>query len=304
MKKTYKIKNLSLYTSVILAAFCLNTLIHCGEKKGKAFISQMSRVQIDSMLAVNSNAGKTVAERMEMYSEMFLNMDYSWTSTGDGPYALQETWPLVNFGNTNCMVFCEHTLAMAISDGWDNFFNNLQHIRYRDGIIGMRTRNHYTMADWLPENSWILNDISGIIGGEDTVSVTRIISHENFFRGKGMTDMRHVLPDREITVTYIPLDKAVKTSTGLRTGDIGTVLFAEKEDIFSAHMFMITEKGGQKYIREATTNGMTTFETPLGIWVNEKILTEKYLGLTFMRVRDNLNIRDKIVLPWEIASLK
>ena len=73
----------------------------------------------------------------------------------------REAWPLVNFKEINCMVYCEHVLAMAISDNFDNFFNNLQQIRYKDGIIGMKTRNHFGMADWITENGLVLVSFKG-----------------------------------------------------------------------------------------------------------------------------------------------
>ena len=137
---------------------------------------------------------------------------------------------------------CEHVLALSISDSWDNFFNNLQNIRYRDGIIGMRTRNHYTMADWLPENRWLLDDVSRIVGGKYTKSVTRTISHKNFFKNKGITDMRYVLPDREITIDYVPKEYLLNVEKNIKSGDILALIFANKTDIFSAHMLMVIEK--------------------------------------------------------------
>ena len=89
----------------------------------------------------------------------------------------------------NCMTFCEIVMALSLADYYEDFFNILQNIRYRQGIIGMATRNHYTMADWLPANAWCLNDISRRVGSEDTEQVTRTISHKNFFAGKGITDI-------------------------------------------------------------------------------------------------------------------
>ena len=102
-------------------------LFSCAEtnKKSPAVISNMSYTEIDSMLRVNAEKDLTITDRINLYSKMFLGMPYSWTATGDGPYALLETYPLVNFQETNCMVYCEHVLALSISDSWDNFFNNL-----------------------------------------------------------------------------------------------------------------------------------------------------------------------------------
>jgi hypothetical protein len=292
-------KKILLFTMIIALMFS------CGQDKGSpAEIGQLSYAQIDSMLKVNADKGLTVTDRINLYSSMFLGTPYSWTATGDGPYALLETYPLVNFQETNCMVYCEHVLALSISDSWDNFFNNLQQIRYKDGIIGMKTRNHYTMADWLPENSWILDDVSAEVGGEYTASMTRTISHENFFKGKGINDMRYVKHDRKITVEYVPMEHMKDIKSRVKNGDIVAMLFADKDNVFSAHMLMIVEKDGDLYFREASTTNYSTFETEYDEWLDWKGTWDKYAGIAFMRVKDELNKPNAVVLPWKIKDLK
>ncbi len=267
---------------------------------------QMTKQEIAKLLYQMSTSDQTVTQKINYFSERFLTTPYNLTCVGDGPYTLLETWPLVNFKETNCMSLCEHVLALSISDSWDNFFNNLQHIRYRDGLIGMRTRNHYTMADWLPQNQWLLQDVSRKVAGEYTKQVTRTISHRNFFKQKGITDMRDVLPDRTITIDYIPLDKVLTVQENIRNGDIGAILFAHMLDIFSAHMFIIIEKNGEKFVREASMSAMTTLDTPLSEWFEAKLKQKpaKYIGISLMRVRDELNTPGRIIKPWDIGKLK
>ena len=91
--------------------------------------SQMSHQEIDSLLTQTAGSSMKINEKMNYYSRFFLGIPYNFACVGDGEYALLETYPLVNFKETNCMAMCEHILALAISDSWDNFFNNLQHIR-------------------------------------------------------------------------------------------------------------------------------------------------------------------------------
>jgi hypothetical protein len=264
----------------------------------------MNNIEINQLLQETSGRPLTITERINLYSERFLGIPYNLTCAGDGPYALLENWPLVNFKETNCMVFCEHVLALAISDSWDNFFNNLQQIRYQDGIIGMRTRNHYTMGDWLPENSWLLENVSHQVAAEKTVNVTRTISHRKFFEGKGLKDLRYVKPDREITIAYVPLEALASVEPKAEVGDILALIFAQKNDIFSAHMLLIAEKDGRKVIRESSNSRMSTFDTPYQEWVAAKQGSQRYCGLVFMRVRPELNTPSRIICPWEIKTIK
>lgn len=267
-------------------------------------IYTLSNHEIDRLLTEVSRKKMTITERMNYFSEMFLGMPYDLNCTGDGPYALYETRPLVNFEQTNCMVFCEHVLALSISDSWDNFFNNLQQIRYKDGIIGMRTRNHYTMADWLPENRWLLEDVSRKVGGPSTQTLTRTISHKTFFTNKNISDLRYVKPDRKITIDYVPGEHLQDIKGNLRAGDILALIFADKEDIFSAHMLMVAEKNGNLLIRESSNSRMTTFDTPYDEWVQSIQAKDRYAGLCIMRVREELNQPGNIILPWNIGQLK
>ena len=87
-------------------------------------IQDLSKAELHKILTEKSEENLTVTERMSYYSEMFLGMPYGLTCVGDGPYALYDTKPQLTFDTTNCMVYCEDVLALAISDGYENFFNN------------------------------------------------------------------------------------------------------------------------------------------------------------------------------------
>ena len=267
-------------------------------------ISAMTAEQIDEMLQMKAVENLTITDRIAFYSGLFLGMPYSWTATGDGEWALYEKWPLMNLDSTNCMVYCEHVLALSISDSWDHFFNNLQKIRYQDGIMAMRTRNHYTMADWLPENKWLLDDVSRRVGGRYTQTMTRTISHATFFKDKGITDLRYVKPDRRMTIDYIPMKDLDKISDKLENGDIASLLMADKTDIFSAHMVMVIKKTGGLFIRESSNSIWTTFDTPWDEWLKKTQARKRYAGMAFMRVRSDLNKPNAVINPQDVYTLK
>jgi hypothetical protein len=116
--------------------------------------------------------------------------------------------------------------------------------------------------------------------------------------------MRHVKPDYEMTIDYIPKEDILNIKDNLRNGDIGALIFANKSNIFSAHMWMVMEVEGQIVIRESTTRGMTTFDSPYDDWAKRIQKSQRYLGITLMRVREEINQTGKIIMPWEIAELK
>ncbi|MEN8137147.1 MAG: N-acetylmuramoyl-L-alanine amidase-like domain-containing protein [Bacteroidota bacterium] len=268
----------------------------------KSVISTLSTSSIDSLLTETAKKPITIKEKMNFFSEMFLNTDYDLECVGDGPYSQYEPWPLVNMEKTNCMSLCEHVLALSISDSWDNFFNNLQKIRYNDGIIGIKSRNHYTMADWLPENNWLLKDVTKEVGKEYTANVTRNISHKKFFSKKGFLNLNYVKDDRELNIDYIKLEELHKVVDRLEVGDIAVLIYREKEDIFAAHMVMVMVKNGEKVIREATTSVMSTIDTEISEWirVKQEKSNKRYIGISVIRIKEEINSNKKIILPWEI----
>jgi len=267
-------------------------------------IYKMDKADINDLLTKKSVENLTITERMSFYSEMFLGMPYGLTCVGDGPYALYDTKPLLTFDTTNCMVFCEDVLALSISDSYENFFNNLQQIRYKDGIIGMKTRNHYTMADWLPENSWLLHDVAKEVAGSKAKTLTRTISHKKFFAGKGIEDMRYVKDDRTMTINYIPFDALIDAKKNFKDGDILALMFRNLDNIFSAHMLMAYNTANGMVIRESSLSKSTVLDTPFEEWVNNFINSKKYIGIALMRVNEDLNQKGKIILPWEISKMR
>ncbi|MEN8193045.1 MAG: N-acetylmuramoyl-L-alanine amidase-like domain-containing protein [Bacteroidota bacterium] len=285
---------------VVISLFMYSTFLIAQDNK----IYEMSKWEVDSILTLKSSEQLTVTERMNYFSNLFLGMPYGLTCVGDGPYALYDTQPLLTLDTTNCMVFCEDVLALSISDSYENFFNNLQEIRYKDGVIGMKTRNHYTMADWLPENSWLLHDVVKEVAGERAKTITRTISHKNFFEQKGITDMRYVKDDREMTVNYIPFDALMDVKENFKDGDILALLFRNLDNIFSAHMLMAYDTPNGKVIRESSLSKNTALDTPYDEWVEKYQDSKKYIGIALMRVNDDLNKSGKIILPWEISKLK
>ncbi|MBU0474663.1 MAG: DUF1460 domain-containing protein [Bacteroidetes bacterium] len=267
-------------------------------------IYKMDKAEINDLLTKKSAENLTITERMSFYSEMFLGMPYGLTCVGDGPYALYDTKPQLTFDTTNCMVFCEDVLALSISDSYENFFNNLQQIRYKDGIVGMKTRNHYTMGDWLPENSWLLHDVAKEVAGSKAKTLTRTISHKKFFAAKGIEDMRYVKEDRTMTINYIPFDALMDAKKNFKDGDILALMFRNLDNIFSAHMLMAYNTSKGLVIRESSLSKATVLDTPFEEWVNNFTNSKKYIGIALMRVNEDLNQKGKIIVPWEISKMR
>jgi hypothetical protein len=93
----------------------------------------------------------------------------------------------------------------------------LQRIRYRDGQIGVATRNHYTEADWVKSNQWLVRDITGEIAGERGVVFDERIDRAKFLKGRyGLTVDIPVEMHRDL---YLPCTEVDRAAPRLEDGD-------------------------------------------------------------------------------------
>lgn len=274
-----------------ISIFMVSLLLLCSSKAPQAggkLYHQMPAKEIDQDLRRVAALPMSAAEKMTYFSERFTGAPYLLVCEGEGENGLYETEPLLNLKKINCMTYCEIVLAMTLSRDYEEMFNVLQHIRYRDGFISMATRNHYTMVDWLPANRWCLDDVTAVVGGGDCATSTRTIRHGVFFKGKGIEDLPAVLPDRTVTLSYIPLDKLETHKSALRSGDIVS-LIQDKPDIFSAHMLMIVEKKEGLFFRHASMSAGKVVDVEFSQYIDGLKTKPRYQGMCFMRVKEQVD---------------
>ncbi len=242
---------------------------------------------IDQDVRQTASRGLTNAEKMVYYSERFIGAPYLLVCEGEGDNGRYDTQPLLNLQKINCMTYCEIVMALTLARNYEEMFNILQHIRYRGGYISMATRNHYTMVDWLPANSWCLEEVTRQAGGEDVVESERTIRHGAFFHGKGIDDLPALLPDRTVRSAYIPLHKLVSHEAALRSGDI-VALIQDRTDIFSAHMLMVIKRDGRTWFRHASMSAGKVVDEPFAEYIAKISKRPLYQGMSFMRIKEQI----------------
>jgi hypothetical protein len=133
------------------------------------------------------------------------------------PFETYDPQPIYCLGKSDCVVFGEHTYAMALTGDWPAFMKMLQRIRYRDGQIGVATRNHYTEADWVKSNQWLVRDATRELAGKKGVAFDERIDRAKFLKGRyGLVvdipvEMHH---DR-----YLPYTEVDRVAEQLQDGD-------------------------------------------------------------------------------------
>ena len=141
---------------------------------------------------------------------------------------------VVNLRELDCVTLVENVIALTrtLNTGnrtMEQFKNELQFIRYRDGIIdGYPSRLHY-FSDWILNNSQngVLRDVTKEIGGEPiTFNVNIISSHPERYKAlKNRPDYVERIKqiEQEInsqTFYFIPQNRIHEKRDKIRNGDI------------------------------------------------------------------------------------
>jgi len=165
---------------------------------------------------------------------------------GEGPDGAHDTDPLIDLSRVDCVTYIEQCLALAAGTSYADTVEKLQRIRYAGGAIDFETRNHFMMADWVENNRWCIDRTAAL--GLKTTRLTRTISKRDFFERVKAPGLGGDTADRDVTISYIPIDAAGAAAGAIKSPAI--VIFIGKIDwLFALHcgIFVPGEGGGLLY---------------------------------------------------------
>ncbi len=229
-------------------------------------------------------------ERVVHYARKRVGQPYEMYLLGEFPFELYDPQPLFELSKSDCVVFCEHTYAMALSSNWKEFFATLQRIRYKNGEIGMLTRNHYTEADWDKNNSWLVEDVTQKLGASKLAHYTEKIDREKFFSKFGIGQG---IPVEVLHDEYIPAEVIPEVANKLKDGDFVNVVRGTGGSVWVGHTGLIAhnDKGEVTFIHSTPPK---VVEVPLLQYVQENVKKNperakknqaQFLGMKFLRLR-------------------
>jgi hypothetical protein len=251
---------------------------------------QMVAGEIDELIRKVNSEISSVKDRIQYYSERGKGTPYLIFCLGEGPHGKWDKDPLVDFSRTDCMVFCEHILALSIANSYEDFFNKLQKIRYKNGQIDFRTRNHFTLADWLPNNQWLLYDATEEIGRGLTRVMKKRIDRRKMLARAGCTDTTDVPPAEVRSIHFIPAESLPQIASRLEGGEIVSIV-TSRPGIFSAHMgIIVRDRFGNLLFRHASSakNRRKVVDEFFADVVARLQKSRDRVGMVFMRVKETV----------------
>jgi hypothetical protein len=245
----------------------------------------MTEAQIDQHLAVMQQREPQLNERVISLARQAIGQPYEIYLLGEWPYEMHDPDPVYCLTKSDCLVFTEHMYAMALSADWWTFLQTLQRIRYRDGQIGMLTRNHYTVPEWNRHNAFFLEDVTeNLGGGAVTVELRQVCRRARFFKQFGIGQD---IPDEPIEDRYIPKDRLPEVLDELRNGDFVNIIRGNEDSQWCGHtgFVAIGEDGTVNFLHSARPR---VREQSLVEYVNGD---RRCLGVKFLRLRPDAEER-------------
>lgn len=246
--------------------------------------------ELDKYLGFLQETVPALRDRIQILAKQNMGQKYDIYLLGEFPFEIQDKQPLFNLNKSDCVVFSEHIYAMALSHNWKEFFPMLQRIRYKNGEIGMLTRNHYTEADWVKNNTWLITEITDEIAGNAVVKTSSEIDRAKFFKKHGIGQD---IPKEKIEWTYIPGDSLYKVLPYLKTGDFVNIVRAfPGSEPWVGHVGLISvEKDGQVNFMHSA-DPVVKIQTIQSYWDDYKAKKKKkggwnFLGFRFYRLNEN-----------------
>lgn len=240
---------------------------------------QMTPQEVDQYLGYLYRREPDLQKRIVHLARKNIGQPYEIFLLGEFPFELYDPDPLYILEKSDCVVFSEHTYAMALSRDWREFFKTLMRLRYKDGEIGMLTRNHYTITDWDRNNAWFLRDITREVGGDETAPLYKVVRRANFFSKYGIGQD---IPPETVHDWYVPSEVVLRNLDRLHEGDFVNVIRGNEQSQYAGHVGLITRgKAGEVYFLHSTPPQ-----------VREELLSDylertkgRTLGLKFLRPR-------------------
>ena len=267
-------------------------LYKCSEAEVDTYLKFLSATEPDLRQRILKIARKNIGQPYELYL------------LGEMPFEPYDPQPIYCLGKSDCLVFSEHTYAMALSHNWPSFMMMLQRIRYRDGHMGVTSRNHYTEADWNISNNWLVEDITKDLAGDKAVKFSEKIDRSKFFKNRYGLSVDVPIENHEDE--YLPYSEIERAKSQLQDGDFVNIVRATAQknsspqnEIFGGSAFVghvgLIGHGEDGTVHLIHSTEPKVREEPIDEYIKRstKDLKEKdaagkprLVGFKFLRLRD------------------
>ncbi|MEM9753617.1 MAG: N-acetylmuramoyl-L-alanine amidase-like domain-containing protein [Planctomycetota bacterium] len=178
----------------------------------------MSPQDVDTFIAELQQSEPDLRKRVLAAAHRQIGQPYDIYLLGEFPFEIDDPQPLFQLEESDCVVFVEHTYAMALSENWAEFFAYLQRIRYIDGRIGVATRNHYTEPQWNPNNAWLVQDVTEQVAGDAAIPFVAKANVAKFLENRFGKQLDEWIIEAE--TAYLPHQAMLRVDAAIQSGSL------------------------------------------------------------------------------------
>ena len=233
---------LTLCCLVTAIFFCLRA--EAGDYKEAINTGSLGIQQLDALLARAAEI-KDISGRIDFLSGQFTGISYKdGTLIGD-QYTREEL--VIDLAGVDCFTFIDYVEAMRRSGSFAAFKDNLRNVRYRDGVVAYKNRNHF-FSDWIVHNAGFIADVTAQTGAGKARTVSKILNAAE----NGRQLLPGIAPESR-KVCYIPAE-AVDDALlhRLQSGDyLG--IYSTRNDLDVSHVGIVIRKGAGIFFRHASS---------------------------------------------------
>ncbi len=259
-------------------------------------IYQMTPIEAGRYIAHMQQSEPDLRKRIAAIGRQNIGQPYILNLLGEFPFQLHDDLPMYSLSHSDCVVFAEHTYAMALSASWDEFFWMLQRIRYRQGVVGVASRNHYTELDWNVNNSWLVTDISADLAGPFVATYAQTVDRQKFLKTRHGTDAAFAVQTSQIS--YVPKDRVAAIAEQLQAGDFVNVISTKGGGAWASHVGLVVldAQGRRNFLHSSEPQVREeSFESFIGRMAERDERNARagkpgatLAGFKFLRLNDNI----------------
>jgi len=243
---------------------------------------KLTEPEIDLVLRDLAAHEPDLRNRVVAIARRFIGQPYKLGLLGEGGREPYDRDPLYCLTASDCVTFVEQVYALALSSSWADFLPTLNRIRYRDGEISIRTRNHFTEADWNINNAWLFDDITmTLANGRVHVPLRQRVNRKAFFRKLGLIIDT---PDENFVGAYIPRKNFDALLPELHDADVAEIVRGTTAAPFVSHMGLIAHDPAGR-VTFIHSGDPAVRELPLRDYLAKNT---KVIGMKFLRPRESL----------------
>lgn len=229
----------------ILGLFAGAAALAIGGPEARAEHARMSR------LIEKAHELPSIGARVDFISRALLGAPYRGHTLIGGPRRPEKF--VTRDDVFDCVTYCEAVLAAAMVRKADDYADTLRHIRYRDGAVDWRERNHY-FSQWCERNVANRKCRPVAVPGGATFDKTLAYMPE--------------LGAQRMQLAAVPRESLLSNKELLASGDIiGFLSQRPKLDYFHIGFVIVAPDGGL-WLRHASKSRRRVLDEPLVRFLN------------------------------------